>query len=101
MATYQELLSAVENPTLNQKVRVACVISAETVRTEVPGTPNHVNRLIWAKGVFVNPVREGERMLWAVLAQNKGATLAAILGATDAQVQTAVDAAVDVFATGI
>jgi hypothetical protein len=32
-----------------------------------------------------------------VLAQNKAETLATILGATDAQVQTAVDAAVALF----
>jgi hypothetical protein len=37
-------------------------------------------------------------MIWAVLAQNSNATLAAILGASDATVQSAVNAAIDVFA---
>lgn len=101
MATYAELLTASENSTLNQKIRVACIIAAEAIRTESGATTNHANRLIWAKAVFANPAAEAQRMLWAVLAQNKDATLAAITGATDAAVQTAVNAAVDVFATGV
>lgn len=101
MATYAELLTASENSTLNQKIRVACIIAAEAIRTESGATTNHANRLVWAKAVFANPNAEAQRMLWAVLAQNKDATLAAITGATDAAVQTAVNAAVDVFATGV
>jgi hypothetical protein len=100
MATYAELLVASENPTLNNKIRVACFIAAEVVRTEGGATANHANRLVWAKSVFANPDQEAKRMLWAVLAQNASATLAQITGATDAAVQTAVNAAVDVFATG-
>lgn len=100
MATYAELLTASENETLKNKVRVACVIAAETVRTELATVPNHANRLLWAKSVYVSPDVVMPRMLWAVLAQNKGAALAAITGASDATVQGAVDAAVDVFATG-
>lgn len=98
MATYTELLQAAENPAITSKVRVACIIAAETVRTEGTGVANHALRLTWAKAVFANPETEAKRMLWAVLAQNRSNTLAAILAATDAQVQTAVDAAVDVFA---
>lgn len=100
MASYAELLSASENGPLFNKIRVACFVAAETVRTEADTTANHANRLIWAKGVFMSPDQEARRMLWAVLAQNKSVTLANILASTDAQVQSAVDAAVDVFATG-
>lgn len=99
MATYAELLTASSNDTLRQKVRVACVLAAEKVRTEVGTTTNHTNRLAWAKAVYANPETEGNRMVWAVLAQNSGATYAAIIGASDATVQSAVDAAVDVFAS--
>lgn len=100
MATYAELLTASENPTLNGKIRVACIIAAEAVRVESGATANHANRLIWAKAVFANPLQESQRMLWAVLAANQGATLAQITGASDSTVQTAVNAAIDVFATG-
>lgn len=101
MATYAELLTASGDTGLINKLRVAVVIAAEKVRTEAPATTNHANRLLWAKAVYANPATEGQRMMWAVLAQNQAATLAAITGATDSAVQTAVDAAVDVFANGV
>ena len=101
MATYFELLGAVEDPSLNKKVRIACVVAAEAVRVEAGATPNHANRLLWAKAVFEDPISAGERMIWAILAQNKDLTPAQIAGATDAQVQSGVENAIDVFATGV
>jgi hypothetical protein len=100
MATYDELLQAAGNTNLLNKVRVATFVSATNIMTESNATANHVNRMLWAKSVFAEPTLAGSRMMWPVLAQNKAATLAAITGASDATVQTAVDAAVDVFATG-
>jgi hypothetical protein len=99
MATLLELLQAAANDVLKQKVRAACFIAAEKVRVESSGIANHTARLAWAKSVFANPEAEGNRMVWAVVAQNSTATLAQITGASDAAVQTAVDAAVDVFAS--
>lgn len=98
MATYLELLSLAGNDQVTQKVRVACIIAAEKVRTESDQTANHDARMAWAKAVFANPEQEGRRMLWAVLAQNSNQTVAAITNAPDSAVQTAVDAAVNVFA---
>lgn len=100
MATYAELLTAAGNDPLNQKMKVAVVIAAEKIRTELTSVTNHTNRMLWAKQAYADPAREALRMMWAVLAQNKAATYAQIIGADDATVQTAVDAAVDVFATG-
>lgn len=99
MATYDELLLASENPDFNKKIRVACIVAAEKVRVESTSVTNHAARILWAKAVFANPVFEAQRMSWAVLAQNRAATYAQIIGANDATVQTAVDAAVDVFAS--
>jgi hypothetical protein len=99
MATYAELITASNNATLRDKIKVACVVAAETIRTEAGSVTNHAARLVWAKRVFQRPDDAFEDMLWAVLAQNKSSTLAQITGASDANVQTAVDAAVDVFAT--
>lgn len=99
MATYAELLTAYSHPGLRNQVRVAVVIAAEAVRTEAGATSNHANRLIWAKGVYANPDAESVRMMWAVLAQNAAATYIAITTATDASVQTAVNNAIDVFAS--
>lgn len=100
MATYDELLSASENADLFKKVRVAVIVAAEVVRTELGTVPNHTNRLIWAKAVFTNPLAEVQRMMMAVLAKNRTFTLNQIITASDATVQTAVNAAVDMFATG-
>lgn len=100
MATYDELLQAFNDDSLNRKVRFACVVAAEVVRTEAQATPNHVNRLLWAKIAYQNPDAVAKSMMWALLAQNRASTPAQILGATDNVVQNAVNAAVDVFATG-
>lgn len=100
MATYAELFDLRANSAVKNKVTVACIVAAEAIRTENGGTANHANRLIWAAAVFANPEHEASRMLWAVLAANKDSTVGQITGATDAQIQAAVDAAVDVFATG-
>ena len=98
MATYAELLTAGENDGLRRKVRVGCIIAANVIMTELATVPNHTARLAWAKAVYENPVTAGEKMLWAVIAQNNTFTLAQITGASDAAVQTAVTAAVDLFA---
>jgi hypothetical protein len=98
MATYAELLQAADDATLQNKIKVACFVAAETVRTESAGVANHVERLKWAQKVFFDPGTEANRMIWAVLAQNRAFTLAQITGASDSAVQTAVDAAVNVFA---
>ena len=97
MAAYSELLLASENATLRNQVRVALIIAAQAVYTEDSGTANHAARLAWAKATILNPTAVVEPMLWAVLAQNAGFTLAQIQGATDATVQTAVAAAVNLF----
>lgn len=97
MASYAELLTLSESEALRNKVRVACVIAAEKVRVEAAAVPNHAARLVWAKAVYAAPDTVAQRMLWAVLAQNQAVNSTTILAATDATVQAAVDAAVDVF----
>lgn len=97
MATYIELIQDSMDSTLRQKIAVACVVAAEAIRLEDPATPNHANRLEWAKKVYQSPTNAAADMIWPVLAQNKAASNSAILGASDASIQTAVDAAVVVF----
>jgi hypothetical protein len=101
MATYFELLTAAENADLNRRIRVAVIVAAETIRTEPSNTPNNVNRLKWARDTFLDPTTAAQRILPAVLAQNRAATFSQIVNADDSTVQTAVDAAVNVFATGV
>jgi hypothetical protein len=98
MATYAELRTAAELPSLLIQVQVACVVAANTVALEAPATPLHTQRMLWAADVFANPVTAAQRMVWSVLAKNAAATPAQIANATDATVQTNVNDSVNVFA---
>ena len=101
MATYMEIRALFNNSELINKTQVACVIAAETIRTEDVGTANHANRLLWAKAAFASPASIASQVLMAILAANSDLTVAQITGATDAVLQGKVDAAVDLFATGV
>jgi hypothetical protein len=100
MATYTELYDLSNNSALKNKIAVAVVIAANTIRGEAGATTNHANRLIWAASALANPGAEADRMLWGALAQNSGLTVAQITNAADSALQTAVNNAVDLFATG-
>lgn len=103
MATYDELLTIATTASgdpLRKKIQVALIVACDNIRAEADTTSNHANRLKWAADTLRGPAAMAERMLWAVLAQNRAATAAAITGATDALVQTAVDGAVNLLAQG-
>ena len=98
MATYLELRQVSTDSDLQDKVTVAITVAANAILNEDPGTSNHANRLIWAKDAFNNPRGLMPGVMAAVISANKDAIVANILGASDATIQTAVDAAVDLFA---
>ena len=100
MATYEELRALFAEDALRNKIEVAVIVAAETIRTEDAGTTNHANRLVWAKQAFATPRDAAEKMLMALLAANKDASASVITSATDAAIQTKVSAAVDLFADG-
>jgi len=95
-----ELHGLATDSDLQDKVAVAVIVAAQAIQTETPPA-NHAQRLTWAAAALNDPRREAIRMLWAVLAANKGTSRAQILAATDSVLQAAVDAAVDLFAGGI
>jgi len=98
MATYQELFELKSDSALRNRVEIAVWVAAETIRTEDGATANHLNRLDWSRSALANPDRETARMFSAVLAANRALTPAQIREADDAQIQTCVLAAVDLFA---
>jgi hypothetical protein len=100
MATYTELASIFGDDALRNKVEVACTVAAVKIRSEDSATANHANRLLWAKRTFTQPRPVAEQMLRVLIADNRQLTPAQIKGASDEAIQTAVDAAVNVFATG-
>jgi hypothetical protein len=99
MATYLEILAAAEDDNLNRKARIAVIVAADAVRAEGSGVANHTARLAWAARAIDNPVAEGKRALWCALAQNAAASQAAILNASDATLQAAINASIDLLAT--
>ena len=100
MATYLEIRQLFNDSDLYNKIQVASTIAAEAIRVEDAATDNHANRLLWAKSAFESPNAVAKKMIMAVLAGNADLTVAQIQGATDAAIQTKVDAAVDIFAVG-
>jgi hypothetical protein len=99
MATYAELLNlANTNDALKQKIKMACIVACDVIRAESDATPQHAARLIWARATLSNPDTAAAQMVLAVLAQNRELTVAQITGAADADVQTAVNAAVNLLA---
>ena len=101
MAKYTELHGLFTGESeLRNRVQVAVIVAAETIRGEDGATDNHANRLLWAASAFENPGGMANRILMAVLAVNKSATLAQITGATDEALQNNVNAVIDLFATG-
>lgn len=97
MASLKELFDLSSDSELLNRITSAVVIAAEAIRNEDPGS---AIRLAWAASAFESPRREARRMLWAMLAAHAGASAENITGASDEQVQSAVNDAVDVFATG-
>lgn len=95
MATLAEQRQAAEDSTLRIKVQQAVIVSAQKVIDEAAGATNHANRILWAKRVIPPPDIEVQKMLMYIIAKNNTLTLAQILAVTDAQVQAAVDGAVD------
>lgn len=91
MATYQELYDLRVNDALRAKVAVAAVVAAWT---KLAGTPTAAEAA-WAKGVIASPDGTATQLVNAVLAANKDASVAAITSASDAIVQTNIDAIVD------
>lgn len=90
MAAYSDLRNLFNASDLRNRVTTATVIAAYGL---LGGTPTAADRA-WAQEVFKNPDGRGQEVLMAVLAANKDQTTGNITGATDAAIQTAVDAVV-------
>lgn len=100
MALYLDIFKLRNDRDFTARIEVATIVAAEEVRVEPQATANNANRVIWARKVFEDPKRESVRMMWAVLAANRNATIAQILEATDATLQVRLNAAVNLFADG-
>lgn len=94
MATYNELITVLNDGDLSKRVSIALMISAHTV---LQGTPTASDRS-FAKLVFESPERASLPALRYLLAAENAQTLAAIQGVTDAAIQTRMDEAFPILA---
>lgn len=95
MATYTELHTLVATgdiTTLRHKIRVAIAIKANTIAKNEQAT---AEQKAWAVSALRSPQEFDSTILNYIIAEYNAAATSAISGATDEQVQTAVNAAVD------
>lgn len=92
MATYDELtvIANSSGSALLSRIRVAGQMMAGAIVSESPVAANHAARLVWAKAAFSDPDKTARDLIWPVLYLNQAATKAAIEGAGDAAILTAV-----------
>lgn len=84
------------NQTLRSRAIVAVAKCAIDVLNESATTPNHAQRVVWAKEALQNSEAVTDRIMWAVIADAN--VLANPSGATDQQIITAVVNAINAFA---
>ncbi len=99
MATYLQLFN-LQSPgsDFHKRVTTAIVRAANGIRAEPGTTPNHDNRVQWAKYVIQGQAAQdmASRMMWRLLENN--ALADAGDAATNNQIQIRVDAVIDDFA---
>lgn len=97
MATYAELYDLRSDSALRNKVAVAVAVKAQALLDLASPTAGQV---AWAKAAIDAPIAKADSLLNYVLAKNKAASTSQILAATDAAIQSNVDAAVDKIIAG-
>lgn len=97
MATYLELFALRSDSDLNDKIAVAVAKKAQAIIDEATPTAAEI---AWANEAINNPVAKAGTLINYVLAANSEATPAQITGASDASIQTNVNAAVDALIAG-
>jgi hypothetical protein len=97
MATYAELFELRADSPLRNRVTVAVVVKAQGL---IDGASPTAAEITWSEEALRSPVSRATEILNYVLAANKAATVANITGATDAAIQSNVDAAADALIAG-
>ena len=88
---------AVDANTSQTKIAAAAAIAAQSVLTENPATANHSQRLAWAQKTLLDPLSMAKKMIWGVVADPN--VQAAGVNASDAILQTSVNALVDTYSS--
>jgi len=97
MATYTELTTLVNDSELKSRIKFACVVFAENIRTENNSKPNRTPRRNWARKVFKEPEHSLEDILWAFIVSCRNMSIIDIKNSSDTFVQGKIDAIIDIF----
>lgn len=97
MATYLELKVLIQDVALRDKVEIAVDVKAAEILDNGASTTEQV---AWAPEAIMNPSLKAVEIINYVLAVNKGLSVAAIPGASDAAIKSNVDTAVDALIAG-
>lgn len=100
MATYADIYTLQSNTALSQRVSTALLVSSVAIYEENPATVNHTARVAWARYAALNMDLATAAMFKFLLGKFVNMTVTNIQNSTDAQIQTVVDNAVNLFATG-
>lgn len=96
---YNIAYSLLDDPTLRDRVRYAILHSAAYVLIEDPATPDHADRIDWARKAFAEALQMPIRQVMVYVITD--ATVAQVgAAATDAQLQAAIDAAIPYLVLG-
>lgn len=98
MATYLELKALESDQNLINKVEVAIWSAINTIAGESTGTANHAARVTWAQRAASGTADMARTALRLVLAANSSLTPVQMQAASDAAIQTAVNATIVVLA---
>lgn len=108
MVTLLEVKDLFDNPILLKKIESAVTIAAEKISSgndDVPPFDQTAgardNRVRWGANAVTSTLPEAKRIMKVVLAANASLTVEQIEGASDANIQSNVDAAVDLIAAGL
>lgn len=92
MATLTELVTLFSDSALRNRVTAAAIIKAQATLANVAAP---AGRKAWAETCLASTGNTVDLLFKYIIAQNATAELSAITGASDANVQTAVNAAID------
>jgi hypothetical protein len=112
MATYAEVNSIWTDTTpgsqaLREKVGIACLVAADIIisgedSTDPPwATGGHDQRIKWVHRLLGNYEMTAREIFGLVIASNVSFTQAQILGASDAAIQSSVNASIDSLAANL
>lgn len=97
MASYAELYDLRSNSALRNKIAVAVAKKAQLLIDSA--NPSNA-QITWANSALTSPTAKAETLLTYLLAANSAASVGQIQGVADADVQAAVNAAVDKLIAG-